>query len=164
LRTGSLLPYLGRQLLLDVRPGQGPPAVQAGFDRLEARLPGGDATALTRLVEDWYRRQAECHIRERVDHWSRTMGLQASALQIRAQRRRWGSCSPSGALRFNWRLVMAPPELVDYVVVHELVHLRHLNHSPAFHQEVARWLPEAKALRARLRAEGALYQGALRSG
>jgi hypothetical protein len=73
---------------------------------------------------------------------------------IRNQRRRWGSCSADGTLRFNWRLVMAPPAIIEYVVVHELAHLRVPNHSPAFWAEVARFIPDYKARRTALRQLG----------
>ena len=162
LTPGCRLPFLGRDLRLEVSPGRvHRVAVTAGFDALRVDLPGGRAPELRTVLETWYRGQALCHLSQRVEHWSRLMGVRATAVEVRTQRRRWGSCSPSGVLRFNWRLVMAAPALIDYVVVHELAHLRHLNHSPAFHQEVARWLPAHRELRKRLHSEGEGYQRVL---
>ena len=74
----------------------------------------------------------------------------AKAVLVRDQRRRWGSCSVDGTIRFNWRIAMVPPEFVDYIAVHELCHLRHPNHSPAFWAAVMSVLPTAKELRKRL--------------
>jgi predicted metal-dependent hydrolase len=73
---------------------------------------------------------------------------------IRAQRQRWGSCGPDGTLRFNWRILMAPPTLIDYVVVHELAHLRYKHHDSAFWAEVSRLLPDYQLRRARLKEVG----------
>jgi predicted metal-dependent hydrolase len=70
---------------------------------------------------------------------------------VRDPQRRWGSCDSSGALRFSWRIVQAPSRLIDYVVVHELVHLRHRTHTPQFWSEVGRSIPDYEALRERLR-------------
>jgi predicted metal-dependent hydrolase len=163
--AGHSLPFLGRQLTLDVASGRSRTVeVRAGFDSLAVSLPTERAPALQRVLESWYRARAADHLEQRVAHWSREMGLPRPAIQVRAQRRRWGSCSRSGILRFSWRLVMAPPDLVDYVVVHELAHLRHMNHSAAFHAEVARWLPEHRRLAARLRKECAALSFTLGSG
>ncbi len=73
---------------------------------------------------------------------------------IRDQRLRWGSCAPDGTLRFNWRVVMLKPSLIEYVVVHELAHLTHPNHSPSFWGLVTEVMPDAQERRARLREEG----------
>jgi predicted metal-dependent hydrolase len=70
------------------------------------------------------------------------MGVEYDKIEIRNQRTRWGSCSTNGILGLNWRLMMAPPEIVDYIVVHELAHLREANHSPAFWSLVAEFDPE----------------------
>ena len=70
---------------------------------------------------------------------------------VRDQKRRWGSCSSDGSIRLNWRLVMLDPALIDYVVVHELAHLRVPNHSPRFWTEVERWIPDSRHRRRQLR-------------
>ena len=80
------------------------------------------------------------------------MGVQASRVRVREMSSRWGSCSAAGSLCFNLRLLAAPVELIDYVVVHELAHLREMNHSRRFWAEVAKTLPDFKSRRSRLRA------------
>ena len=77
-------------------------------------------------------------------------------VSIRAQKTRWGSCSSRGGISLNWRLIMAPPPVIDYLVIHELCHLRQPNHSPAYWREVARWCPDFRLHRQWLRQHGAL--------
>ena len=78
----------------------------------------------------------------------------SSAVLVRDQRQRWGSCSPEGVLRFNWRIVMAPPALFDYVVIHELAHLRVRSHRAGYWALVAQAAPDHRVRRERLRALG----------
>ena len=87
----------------------------------------------------------------RVAHYGAIMGLHPSRITITDARTRFGSCSVKGSICFSWRLMMYPPEAIDYVVVHELAHLRHMNHSAEFHAEVARVLPDHLWRRAMLR-------------
>ncbi len=94
-------------------------------------------------------------INERVAACSQTMGLSPKKVTVKDQRRRWGSCSArTGAVHFNWRIVMAPEAVLDYVVVHELAHLEHPNHSRDFWALVARYSPNYKACRRWLRENG----------
>ena len=105
-------------------------------------------------IESWYRERALEHLQERVAAWAPVVGDWPSRVSVGDARSRWGSCSPRGALRFSWRLVMATPDLLEYVVVHELVHLRVRDHSAKFWSEVARLLPDCKERRKRLRDFG----------
>ncbi|MFN8225059.1 MAG: SprT family zinc-dependent metalloprotease [Gaiellales bacterium] len=92
-------------------------------------------------VEGWYRREARDRLTAMVADEAARLGLSPGAISIRDQRTRWGSCSPRGNLSFNWRLVLAPNEVCCYVVVHELCHVRELNHSKAFWRLVDAALP-----------------------
>ncbi len=93
------------------------------------------------LVEQWYRMRAAALIREKADELSTQLEVAYSRLTIRGQRTRWGSCSRQGNLSFNWKLIAAPEPVVDYVVVHELTHLKEMNHSWRFWQLVAKHCP-----------------------
>ncbi len=104
----------------------------------------------------WYRTQARALVEERVRHFAAQYGFSYRQVRITSARTRWGSCSSKGTLCFTWRLVMAPPECIDYVVVHELAHLRVANHSPAFWREVSAILPDYKVRRKWLRVNGRL--------
>jgi predicted metal-dependent hydrolase len=83
-------------------------------------------------ISRWYRREARRLLEDAVVREAERLGLSYARIAVRDQRTRWGSCSTRGTLSFNWRLALAPPEVLDYVVLHELLHLREPNHSPAF--------------------------------
>lgn len=106
--------------------------------------------ALTR----WYRAQALPHIAERIRYFAPQVGSEPQRLRIAAQKTRWGSCSPRGTVSLNWRLLLAPSEILDYVIVHELCHLLHANHSARFWREVARVMPAHTRHRHWLRDHG----------
>jgi predicted metal-dependent hydrolase len=101
-------------------------------------------------LEAWYRRRARAEVEPRLDAACARAGTSYTRLSIRAQRTRWASCSSTGAMSFNWRLLLAPPEILDYVVEHEVAHLEVLDHSPRFwrllgsrspgYREHERWL------------------------
>ena len=105
-------------------------------------------------LERWYREQARKRIGRRVMYFARQMGVTYGRISIRAARTRWGSCSADGNLNFHWKLVLMPPEILDYVVVHELAHRKEMNHSQRFWAEVERILPDYKARRKWLKEFG----------
>lgn len=92
---------------------------------------------------------------KRVAYFRTLTGGRYSRITIRDQKTRWGSCSAKGTLSFNWRLMLAPPAILDYVVVHELCHLTHMNHSPAFWQAVEAVYPDYRTARRWLKEHGA---------
>ncbi len=85
--------------------------------------------------------------RQKAGSFQQTMGLHYNSIFIRGQRTRWGSCSPAGNLTLNWKLLMAPEEIIDYVVIHELTHLKHMNHSKKFWDMVEQYCPDWKRYR-----------------
>ena len=103
-------------------------------------------TALSRL--------ALTRIRERLQQYAPSMGVQFGRVAIRDQKSRWGSCSAKHNLNFNWKLIMAPPEALDYVVIHELCHLIEFNHSPRFWSLVRAQMPEYESWKKWLKAHG----------
>ena len=88
------------------------------------------------------RRQAKAHLPQRVAYWAGVMGVRPTGIRITSARTRFGSCSGKNSLCFSLYLMAYPPEAIEYVVVHELAHIRHKNHSPAFYAEVERYLPD----------------------
>lgn len=130
--SGERVWYLGEELRLCLLE-----------DRLDSRLCGNevgvDGGAIFVFGEDvksillkWYRARAEDILIDRAAVFSEEMGVRPKNVRVRSQRTRWGSCSSLGNVNFNWRLVMAPLEVMDYVVIHELAHLKHMDHSKAF--------------------------------
>lgn len=96
-------------------------------------------------------------IPERAAYYAARMGVTYHRITIREQKTRWGSCSKAGNLNFNWKLVLMPPEILDYVVVHELTHRKQMNHSPAFWAEVAKEIPDYQQRRQKLNELGKLW-------
>ncbi len=115
-------------------------------------VPAERVESLRVPVEAWLRKYAAVELPERLAALARRLGFEVDAVSIRNQRSRWGSCSPSGRISLNWRLVQFPDTIADYVIIHELVHLRFMNHSRKFWTEVGRLCPEYQSARAWLRA------------
>lgn len=122
-----------------------------GTGRALARLDGdslivggGGRVKVLEAIDRWYRREARGRIEPLVESEGARLGLHAKKVSVRNQRTRWGSCSTSGTLSFNWRLVIGRPEALRYVVVHELMHIRHHNHSRAFWSDLASAFPNYK--------------------
>lgn len=154
------LPYLGRSLhLLPLALGQRPPAALLPCDTgcvLQLPLPAGaSAEQIRAAVHAWWLRAARSHFAERLDHFAPLLGVQWRSLRLSSARTRWGSARSDGSIRLNWRLMHYAPEVIDYVVVHELSHLHHMDHSPRFWAVVAGVLPDYKALRQQLRDQPA---------
>ncbi|MCW3009465.1 MAG: family metallopeptidase [Solirubrobacterales bacterium] len=146
---GNTVPYLGRDLRL---------VAQEGRTRVHRRdddllVPAGPAAP--DAIERWYRRQAREEIAPRMDAAATALGRRYTSLSIRAQKTRWGSCSSTGAMSFNWRLLLAPEPVLDYVVWHEACHLVHMDHSPRFWSAVARHCPGYEQPQRWLRRNGA---------
>lgn len=102
----------------------------------------------------YYRNLAREVLGARTGYYARKMGVTYGRISIREQKTRWGSCSSAGNLNFNWKLVLMPPELLDYVVVHELAHRKEMNHSPRFWAIVERELPDYCNRREKLKILG----------
>jgi predicted metal-dependent hydrolase len=123
------------------------------LERQLARAPQ-PMMAFERVTEEEGRRRSEDLLRPIVEREAAALGVAFDRLVVRDQRSRWGSCSPKGALSFNWRLVLAPPEVLDYVAVHEVCHLRVPNHSSRFWRLVEERRPHFRGPRAWLQRHG----------
>jgi predicted metal-dependent hydrolase len=146
-RAGTV-PYLGTSLELVPEPGRTRARINGG----KLFVPVGDHRP---AVERLYRRQARTEIAARLDAAVASVGAAHSGLSIRAQSTRWASCSASGAMSFNWRLMLAPEPVLDYVVWHEVCHLEIRDHSPRFWALVESRFPAWRAQRDWLRLNGA---------
>ena len=156
------MPFLGQRLHLLLRDSAGRGSVRPLLGALEVAIPtdlnGERRAAVVAVLERWYREQADAELRARVGRFAAAMALTPPGVLVRAQRHLWGSCSPRGVVRFNWRLIMAPGGIVDYVVVHELCHLRHPHHQKSFWDAVGAVLPDYRFRRAELRRDGDSYR------
>ena len=147
-REPGTLPYLGGTLRVVAEPGR---------ERVHRRgdvllVPPGDARE---AVERFYRRRARAEIAPRLDAATARAGSTYTGLTIRGQRTRWASCSSTGAMSFNWRLLLAPEAVLDYVIEHEVCHLEVMDHSPRFWRLLAARVPDWRAHSAWLRRYGA---------
>lgn len=156
-QDGSALPYLGEEVILRVQPGA---RAAARHDAGELHVTVREAAdpEVRRVVVAWYKGRAREHLQERLAELASRAGLATPRFFLSSALSRWGSCNSRREIRLAWRLVKAPPALVDYVVCHELAHLRHMNHSAAFWAEVARQCPDYQRLRAALFATDHLYR------
>jgi hypothetical protein len=138
-RAGTMVPLRGVEVPIEVVPSRGRIRVAFGEESLSvAPLEAGN---LKGRVEAHLRRLAARELPARLHELARAHGFAVKAVSVRNQRTRWGSCSPSGRISLNWRLIQVPPAVCDYVLLHELAHLRHLNHSTRFWRELARLCP-----------------------
>lgn len=102
-------------------------------------------TAL-REIRHFYKRESVQLLNDRLQFWSQAMGLKPSQVKFREQRTRWGSCSSKKIINLNWRLIVFAQEIIDYVIVHELAHLQHMDHSPRFWSLVETHIPDYKSI------------------
>ena len=154
---GARLPYLGGGLELQLCRGSRSMAVALPGTLRVVTRDGADES-IRRAVVAWYKRAARELLVPRVHELAARAGIPAPRVMISSAMARWGSCNSRREVRLAWRLVKAPRELIDYVICHELAHLRHMNHSAAFWAEVERQLPGHAALRKRLFATDHLYR------
>jgi predicted metal-dependent hydrolase len=156
LEPGGEVPYLGQRLTLRVRvePGRVRPHVVRRGPVLHAAVGTPGEVALRKALERWYRRRARTEVEQRLDRAVARAGTRYVNLQIRGQRTRWASCSSSGAMSFNWKLLLAPAEVLDYVVEHEVVHLDVQDHSERFWARLAARCPEWRRHESWLRRHG----------
>jgi predicted metal-dependent hydrolase len=157
LEDGGAVPYLGEPLRLDVRvePDRARSHVARSDNKtLSVAVAEAGPDSVGRALEKWYRARAREEIGPRLDAAVARVGQSYTGLQIRGQRTRWASCSSNGGMSFNWRLLLAPPEILDYVVEHEVVHLEIHDHSERFWALLAARCPGYREHERWLRANG----------
>ncbi len=138
---GATLPFRGIVLTIAHDPAAPrAPACDGGLLRV-----GGPADTLAGRVDRWLRQQALAALREATARYAARAGVTVSAVAIGDARRRWGSCTATGAIRYSWRLILAPPFVLEATAAHEVAHRVHMNHGPAFHALVAQLLDDDPA-------------------
>jgi hypothetical protein len=161
-RDGATVPYLGEPLILLLDPRVDGAALDEAADGLPGvahrllriGLPHDAVPARIRdAVQAWLQRQARGLFEERCAHYAARLGVRVRRLALSSASTRWGSASAGGSVRLNWRLVHFGPAVIDYVVVHELSHLREMNHGPAFWDVVRSVIPDVAGARSALRAD-----------
>lgn len=152
-KDGDIYFYFGETLNLKLTPSLSwKPGIRVVGDSLEITLH--KATSLSegkktikKTVQEFYKKKAEEVIHDRLQFFNEHYRLKYNRVTFRNQKTRWGSCSSAKNLNFNWRLIMAPIEIIDYVVVHEMCHLKYMNHSSAFWKLVSEEIPNYKEMK-----------------
>ncbi|HHT64186.1 MAG: M48 family metallopeptidase [Bacillota bacterium] len=151
----TVIRYLGKEypivLILD---NSLPIRVELSEDKALLTLPRNEEDVIRRVIDAWYRWAAKSFLSERTNFWAQKMGVSYQTIYIRNQKTRWGSCSIKNNLSFNMRIIMAPLEVVDYIIIHELAHLKEMNHSKRFWRVVEEFCPDYKKCLAWLKKFG----------
>lgn len=159
--SGEKLLYKGNSYLLEVTESTGRfTNVNLSEGQLLVEIKAGIPSnmrreEIKRHLENWYIKKAREIITERLELFSSIIGVKVNNVRLKNQKTRWGSCSRKGNLNFNWKLVMAPTVIVDYVIVHELCHIKQMNHSPQFWLLVENQISDYKTMRKWLKENGA---------
>ena len=157
-QTGTTLPFMGDALTLMLDVANDAVKRKTTVEQIMGHLfvrghfagNSTDVAAIEKAVVAWYKKQALPHFAQRAFFFAKLHGLTPPRVFLSSANSRWGSCNSRREVRFSWRLIKARPALIDYVVCHELAHLRHMNHSVAFWQEVERMCPDYRALKSEL--------------
>ncbi len=148
--SGEKIPFMGEQRLLNIEAKTRGKltTIMLDHDALQIRVGTdgsiNDSDFIRDALENWYRHKAKTYIGKRVAELASQHGFEYEKVTIKGQSTRWGSCSTKRNLNFNWKLMMTPPAAIDYVIIHELCHLREMNHSKKFWKLVARYCPDYK--------------------
>ncbi|MEO8384292.1 MAG: SprT family zinc-dependent metalloprotease [Betaproteobacteria bacterium] len=155
-QTGNAVSFMGEDLtlMLDIAADSMSKRllVEPLMGHMFVRGQSAEPALIEKAVVDWYRKQALPHFAQRAFFFAKLHGLIPPRVFLSSANGRWGSCNSRREVRFSWRLIKAQPALIDYVVCHEMAHLRHMNHSTAFWQEVERMCPDYRALKIELDA------------
>ncbi|VBB08744.1 Hypothetical protein LUCI_4022 [Lucifera butyrica] len=159
LTPGSALLYLGIPRILTVSPHiTGKSSVNLTGNNLVVTLSNQEyeTVRLEKVLKKWYLQSSAALLQEKTGYWSQKLGVSPKSICLKDQKTRWGSCSSLGTINYNWRIIMAPMEVIDYLVIHELCHLQVPNHSRQFWQLVYHFAPNFKRCREWLRHNGTL--------
>lgn len=141
----NFLLFLGREVPIEIIESKRKRAIAlASAGKLIVKVPVGKNELAKKAIQQFYKKQAKRIIAQLAEKNARKMNVSFSRISIRSQKTLWGSCSPRKVLSFNWRLIAAPQEIIKYIIVHELAHLLHRNHSKVFWKTVQKYCPDYK--------------------
>lgn len=155
LGSSKIVVYRGRKVDLKIRNvACQKPLVKLENNSINVILPKNSDYSVKEVLSDWMKERALLFFSRRVEYFAGLLGLEFGSICVRDQKTRWGSCSSKGTLSFNWRLLLAPPEILDYVVVHEVCHLKYKDHSKRFWNLVSSLFPNYQKCRLWLKENG----------
>jgi len=158
LKDGATLPVYDRKYTLKLIHKAQAPSIQQSDSCVYLTQPQADLAMTRELIALYYKKTCRPVLVNQVDAFAALMKVQYARITLKEQKTRWGSCSSLHNLNFNWKILLMPPTICDYVIVHELAHLKELNHSAAFWQLVETVLPDYQSRRSWLKKEGLAYQ------
>jgi len=154
--SGESFSYLGKNHPLKIESGLYP-VIKLHQDELVVSVRDktvDNSQAIKQLLFKWYKQQAESELRDKTERYSSIIGVNPSSVTIKSFKSRWGSCSIAGGIQYNWKIIIAPERIVNYVVIHELCHILHHNHSPAFWKAVEKYCHDYRDCSAWLKING----------
>lgn len=160
---GEQFPYLGRKYKLQIAFGLATASkAELKSGRLQVTIPANlegevRTAAVKKTLERWYRECATKKLQEKTDTFAQIVGAKPEIVKVRTYKARWGSCSKENVISYNWRIIMTPLRIIDYVVVHELCHLLEHNHSPAFWNQVRCYMPDYEERQKWLHEHGSTF-------
>ena len=151
---GAVVPLRGTDHRIAHRGGRRGGVWREAGDPTDLICVAGEQSHLSRRVRDWLKAEARTDLTDAVMAHAAQLGARPTAIRIRDQRTRWGSCSQTGTLSFSWRIILAPPDVLNYLAAHEVAHLKELNHGPRFWALVRSLCPETDTARRWLKTNG----------
>jgi hypothetical protein len=157
---GELFYFLGEQYPLKLLESNQATSVSFSDNQIQlhGRLSRLSPKGIKQKLTDWYKQQANSYLQQRTIELSNKTGLKPKSVEVKTYKARWGSCRITGEIQLNWKLIMAPAEVIDYVIIHELCHLKHHNHSVQFWGVVERFEPFYPTHKLWLREYGKLLE------
>lgn len=141
--NGATLPYMGKEVPMEIIVGK-KSSVQLENHGFVIYTSNTEEEFMQKLLKKWYKKQSMDYLTKRVAYYSQKMNVSYTSISIKSRKKQWGTCDNQGNLTFSWRLIMATDACIDYVVVHELCHRKHMDHSKQFWGEVKKMLPDYK--------------------
>ncbi|WP_420960498.1 M48 family metallopeptidase [Brucella sp. IR073] len=157
-RPGIKIPIRGLPHLIVHEPGRGTVETAIGEDGERMLIVHGDRLHLPRRIADYLKREAQREMETLVARHTASVGRRAKAIRYKDTKSRWGSCTSDGVLSFSWRIAMAPPPVINYLVAHEVAHLIEMNHGPKFWKLCLELCPDTERCKAWLKRNGTLLQ------
>ncbi|KUO51475.1 MAG: hypothetical protein APF76_14015 [Desulfitibacter sp. BRH_c19] len=158
--SGESYPYRGRNYMLQIENAPiNKILIKAGVNVLIITIPylldiSKRPEAIKEALLNWYKNQARIVFKEKLDYYSEIIGVEYASFRIKEQKTRWGSCSSKRNINLNWKVILAPNEVIDYIIVHELAHLSNMNHSTEFWELVAKYVPDYNSQKRWLKKNG----------
>lgn len=156
--SGEFFSYLGAKYCLEVLQGDSDQITVTGeklIVQVRDDLPAQETSnAVYRQLSFWYLKHARHYLLEETQNYAQTLGFHPEHIGVKSYKRRWGSCSSRGVINYNWKIIMAPRSIVDYIIIHELCHLQHLNHSKSYWNLVERVMPDYRERKDWLKVHG----------